>query len=84
MMTKEEFIELTGEYPEDMLGGDWENDLEDMKVLKEFNHKIFICSWCKHKFLTAGEAESHWFKEHKSVSGIAQIHISQNIMKETN
>ena len=28
-MTKEEFLELTGEEPEDMLGGDWENVVEE-------------------------------------------------------
>jgi hypothetical protein len=32
-MTKKEFIELTGDDPEDMFGGDWENELE------EFNNK---------------------------------------------
>jgi len=30
-MTKEEFIELTGEDPEDVLGPDWENDLLEVK-----------------------------------------------------
>ena len=29
-MTKKEFNELTGENPEDVLGNDWQNDLEDM------------------------------------------------------
>jgi hypothetical protein len=29
-MTKQEFIELTGENPEDVLGGDWENELEEL------------------------------------------------------
>lgn len=28
-MTKKEFIELTGEAPEDMFGPDWENILRD-------------------------------------------------------
>jgi len=27
-MNKEEFVELTGEDPEDMFGGDWENEIE--------------------------------------------------------
>ena len=26
-MTKKEFIEIFGENPEDMFGGDWENDI---------------------------------------------------------
>lgn len=30
-MTKLEFKELTGENPEDVLGGDWENIIEDYK-----------------------------------------------------
>ena len=34
-MTKEDFIELTGEDPEDMLGGDWENELEDMQIIAQ-------------------------------------------------
>lgn len=28
-MTRSEFIELTGEDPEDMFGADWKNILED-------------------------------------------------------
>lgn len=32
-MTKQDFIELTGEDPEDMFGGDWETLLEEF----EFN-----------------------------------------------
>ena len=28
-MTKKEFAELTGENPEDVLGGDWENFIND-------------------------------------------------------
>ena len=27
-MTREEFIAITGENPEDILGGDWENEIE--------------------------------------------------------
>jgi len=30
-MTKEQYIELTGENPEEMFGSDWENYLEDWK-----------------------------------------------------
>lgn len=29
-MSKEEIIELTGEDPEDMFGGDWENEVEEI------------------------------------------------------
>ena len=29
-MTKKEFEELTGENPEDMFGGDWENEVEEL------------------------------------------------------
>lgn len=29
-MNKKEFIELTGENPEDVLGNDWENQIEDL------------------------------------------------------
>ena len=28
-MDKKEFEKLTGESPEDVLGGDWENEIED-------------------------------------------------------
>jgi hypothetical protein len=28
-MTREEFMELTGEDPEDMFGPDWENEIEE-------------------------------------------------------
>ena len=30
-MNKEEFVELTGEDPEDMFGGDWENEIEELE-----------------------------------------------------
>lgn len=29
-MTRKEYIELTGEYPEDMWGPDWKNILEEL------------------------------------------------------
>lgn len=29
-MTKQEFIDLTGEEPEDMFGGDWKNEVEEL------------------------------------------------------
>ncbi len=32
-MTIEEFIELTGEHPEDVLGADWENLIEEFNSL---------------------------------------------------
>ena len=28
-MTRKEFYETTGEYPEDVLGNDWKNDIEN-------------------------------------------------------
>ena len=34
-MTKEEFKELTGEDPEDMFGGDWENELQQLELTPE-------------------------------------------------
>lgn len=44
-MTRQKFIELTGENPEDVLGEDWRNlideygeDLEYEKSLKEINN----------------------------------------------
>jgi len=30
-MTREQFIELMGENPEDVLGPDWENELEELQ-----------------------------------------------------
>ena len=30
-MTKKQFIELTGEDPEDMFGPDWKNELEELQ-----------------------------------------------------
>lgn len=30
-MTRQEYIELTGENPEDMFGGDWENEVEELQ-----------------------------------------------------
>jgi hypothetical protein len=40
-VNKEEFIELTGENPEDMLGPDWENELETMEELKSIEYPTF-------------------------------------------
>lgn len=34
-MTKEEFKELTGEDPEDMFGGDFENTIEEMEKVEQ-------------------------------------------------
>ena len=33
-MKKQEFIELIGEDPEDILGGDWENEIEELIYTK--------------------------------------------------
>lgn len=34
-MNKQTFTELTGENPEDMFGGDWENEIKDLEILVE-------------------------------------------------
>lgn len=34
-MNKQEFMELTGEDPEDVFGGDWENIIEKLSKEKE-------------------------------------------------
>jgi hypothetical protein len=36
-MTKQEFYELTGENPEDVLGQDWENEVEEWLENNGFN-----------------------------------------------
>ena len=35
MISRIEFFELTGTYPEDMFGGDWENEVEELAELFE-------------------------------------------------
>jgi len=39
-MKRKEFIEIFGELPEDMLGNDWENDIQELEVLKEITYKF--------------------------------------------
>ena len=39
-MTKQEFKNLTGEDPEDVLGGDWENEIDEGEMFKSSNKKI--------------------------------------------
>ena len=34
-MTKNEFQELTGENPEDVLGGDWQNEVDEFTEKKK-------------------------------------------------
>lgn len=34
-MTKREFMDLTGENPEDMFGGDWENEVRELGLTPE-------------------------------------------------
>ena len=49
-MTKEEFMELTGEDPVDVLGGDWENEIDEFMEDSEYfheGHKIGSCFSCK-------------------------------------
>ena len=49
-MTKEEFKKLTGEDPEDVLGQDWENLIEEyLEDSDEFHegHLRGSCSYCK-------------------------------------
>jgi len=43
-MNKKDFKDLTSEDPEDILGGDWENDLEELESL-EADH-VNNCSGC--------------------------------------
>lgn len=52
-MTQEEFIEITGEDPEDILGPDWFDLIDDYVNSDEPNeyfhdgHEIGGCYWCK-------------------------------------
>ena len=39
-MTKKEFKELTGQTPEDVLGGDWENTINDYEREEKENEKV--------------------------------------------
>lgn len=39
-MTKKEFAELTGQDPEDVLGGDWENIINDYEREEKENEKV--------------------------------------------
>jgi len=41
-MKRKEFIEIFGELPEDMLGNDWENDIQELEVLKEITYSTSI------------------------------------------
>ena len=34
-MTKDEFNDLTGENPEDIFGGDWENEVAELELTPE-------------------------------------------------
>ena len=58
-MTKSEYIELIGEDPEEMFGGDWEN------TLAELTEEDFICPMNNcgnpkmHDEDTCGDKESH-------------------------
>jgi hypothetical protein len=51
--TREEFKKLTGEYPEDVIGEDWKNEMEDFVNAEEPNeyfhegHQIGGCFYCK-------------------------------------
>jgi len=52
-MTRAKFKELTGEYPEDVLGEDWENEIDDYINSQEGNehfhdgHQSGGCFTCK-------------------------------------
>jgi len=39
-MKKQEFKDLTGENPEDVFGADWENDIEELEILKQGEMKL--------------------------------------------
>jgi len=41
-MKRKEFIEIFGELPEDMLGNDWKNDIQELEVLKEITYSTSI------------------------------------------
>ena len=45
-MDKEEFIELTGEDPEDMFGGDWKNEVDQILECKHFRNPGGYCIYC--------------------------------------
>ena len=51
MITKEKFIELTGEDPVDVLGSDWENEVEEYMEGDNENfhdgHQRGCCFICK-------------------------------------
>ena len=34
-MTKKEYIEMTGEDPEDMFGPDWQNIIDEMQIYEQ-------------------------------------------------
>ena len=43
-MTKQEYKELTGENPEDMFGGDWENIIDDLEKPSTVPCNFMSCS----------------------------------------
>ena len=51
MITRQKFIELTGETPEDLLGPDWQNEVEEfMQEDNEYfheGHQRGSCFTCK-------------------------------------
>jgi len=55
-MDKEEFIELTGEDPEDMFGGDWKNEVDQILECKHFRNPGGYCIYC-------GDGRDHSWKE---------------------
>ena len=56
-MKKQEFLELIGEDPEDILGGDWRNTIEDY----EKSSGREMC-WDCNRIMTAKELEDHRIK----------------------
>jgi len=36
-MTRQEFYDIVGEYPEDVIGNDWENEVEEFLEVNGFN-----------------------------------------------
>ena len=45
-MTREQFKKLTGEFPEDILGADWENEIEDYLEDSEHFHEGHLRGGC--------------------------------------
>jgi len=43
-MKKKEFKELTGEDPEDVLGGDWKNEVDEIEDCPKCHAPVCMCN----------------------------------------